>query len=1102
VYHLAIGPAFRHNSPLETPLPQYKTLAAVLIALAISTVAHAQTCSTVPTVNSINYSGSSCYGSSGSPSSSPCMIGNSVSFSAYLYWGQRSCDTYTWNFGDGTAPVTGSPYYVSHTYATIGSYTVTFTATNSVGSSTASATVNTAYGFMSVNYASSYNEGTTASVSVTRTYNKGAATVHYATSDGTAKAGTNYTATSGTLSFADGESTKSFTVPTLHDNVYTGSLYFTATISSPSTGYSIGTASTSVSINDIEPPPRVGFSATSYTIKENGGAKPITVIRSGDMTGTVQTGYTVYSGAVQSANGTLTFGPNETSKTFNVIPVDDNVYTGTRNAYMYLSSYYTTNGSAYVYVEDDEKPPTITVDDASVTEGNSGEATVTVTATISEPLQIYTYLYWNTQNQTATAGSDYRGASGSIQFLPGETKKTFNVTVFGDTVVEGNEIFNLYLQVSNGYGYPVLTRPFATCTILNDDIGIGPSELRIATGSTGTLSVRLAQPPSAPASIALTSSVPEVASVPDNLDVASGDQNVNIKVKGLQAGSATIRAVLPAALGGNTLTARVFVYDPVTLQVSPSALTIPLEASRVLTLSLNPPVGDATVIALQASSASVLDLPATVTIPPNGSATVTVKALKKQPAAITLTLPAQYGGASFLVPVDVVDVSTAPYVTQVAPANGPAGGGTAVAITGGNFTAPCSVTFGGSAATGIIVASATSITAVTPAHSSGAVDVDVTCGSNPAYSFTNGFTYLSAAAALTGVTPAFGSTAGGTLVRLSGTNLRSGCGVFFDTAPAHNVTYESPSALTAIVPRHGEASVDVSLRCGGDPMTLKSAFTYTSVDDPTPSISSVEPLFAAPGQAVTLTGFRFRAGDAISFGNYPAAVLSTTPDKHVVRVPEMPVGKASINLIDPNLRLTTTGPIFNVLEPVSPQITGISPASGAAGSEIVIEGRGFRAPYSFGLSDHEATLVSLAFDRAVIRVPHDISASSYPVAVLNAMHQIASVGPQFTVMANGPWIDSVTPGCATSDGMVAVTIHGGGFVGGATVTFGNNNATGISVADANTIRATAPACAVGAAKVTVKNPDGTTASLSDGFRYVSAYDPDGGCAARPRPMRR
>ena len=69
----------------------------------------------------------------------------------------------------------------------------------------------------------------------------------------------------------------------------------------------------------------------------------------------------------------------------------------------------------------------------------------------------------------------------------------------------------------------------------------------------------------------------------------------------------------------------------------------------------------------------------------------------------------------------------APTVTSVAPIHGSAAGGTAVTITGTVFAAPASVTFGGNAATSVIVVSATSITAVTPSHlTTGLVNVSVT----------------------------------------------------------------------------------------------------------------------------------------------------------------------------------------------------------------------------------------------------------------------------------------------------------------------------------------------------------------------------------------
>src|SRR6202042_120371 len=81
-----------------------------------------------------------------------------------------------------------------------------------------------------------------------------------------------------------------------------------------------------------------------------------------------------------------------------------------------------------------------------------------------------------------------------------------------------------------------------------------------------------------------------------------------------------------------------------------------------------------------------------------------------------------------------------PTVSSVSPNNGPAAGGTAVTITGTNFAAGATVTFGATAATNVVVVSSTSITATTPAGSAGAVTVTVTVNGQSG-SLTNGFTY-------------------------------------------------------------------------------------------------------------------------------------------------------------------------------------------------------------------------------------------------------------------------------------------------------------------------------------------------------------------------
>ena len=83
-----------------------------------------------------------------------------------------------------------------------------------------------------------------------------------------------------------------------------------------------------------------------------------------------------------------------------------------------------------------------------------------------------------------------------------------------------------------------------------------------------------------------------------------------------------------------------------------------------------------------------------------------------------------------------------PNITDVDPDNGPESGGTPVTITGSDFTSlgTTSVTFGGAAASNVVVVNTTTITCITPAHSAGDVNVVVTndFGSDTLY---NGFTY-------------------------------------------------------------------------------------------------------------------------------------------------------------------------------------------------------------------------------------------------------------------------------------------------------------------------------------------------------------------------
>src|SRR5262249_13716387 len=93
----------------------------------------------------------------------------------------------------------------------------------------------------SVNFQSQFENTGSFTVTVTRTNGAtGLVTVHYATADASATAPADYTATSGTLSFADGEVSKTIVVPIVDDNIPEGSESFTISLTNPTGGAVLG----------------------------------------------------------------------------------------------------------------------------------------------------------------------------------------------------------------------------------------------------------------------------------------------------------------------------------------------------------------------------------------------------------------------------------------------------------------------------------------------------------------------------------------------------------------------------------------------------------------------------------------------------------------------------------------------------------------------------------------------------------------------------------------------------------------------------------------------------------------------------------------------
>lgn len=181
-------------------------------------------------------------------------------------------------------------------------------------------------------------------------------------------------------------------------------------------------------------------------------------------------------------------------------------------------------------------------------------------------------------------------------------------------------------------------------------------------------------------------------------------------------------------------------------------------------------------------------------------------------------------------------------VTAVLPNAGPPGSAVDVRILGTGFQAGATVTMDG-AATNVTVVSSTLITATTPIHAAGTVDVVVT---NPAgQSVRLPAAYTFASLAITTISPASGLV--GDVVRIFGTGFATGAAVTFGTVSTR-VVQATSNTIMVMAPVHASGTVDVVVsNPDGESVTVTDGYTYQVV---TLSVSSN---VVAAGSQVTVS---------------------------------------------------------------------------------------------------------------------------------------------------------------------------------------------------------------------------------------------------------
>jgi Calx-beta domain len=178
-------------------------------------------------------------------------------------------------------------------------------------------------------------------------------------------------------------------------------------------------------------------------------------------------------GDYTAASGNVVLAPGTTSATVSVVVLGDTAREADETFAVNISS--PTNAllgtaTATGTILDDDVPPTVSVNDVDVVEGNSGTTAATFTVSLSRAPFVATSVQVDLVGSSllpkATILNDVKMTRLRVTFAPGQRTATVTALVTGDTVKEGNEKFNIRLSIPTG---ATLGKPIGVGTILNDD---------------------------------------------------------------------------------------------------------------------------------------------------------------------------------------------------------------------------------------------------------------------------------------------------------------------------------------------------------------------------------------------------------------------------------------------------------------------------------------------------------------------------------------------------------------------------------------------------------------------------------------------------------
>ena len=346
--------------------------------------------------------------------------------------------------------------------------------------------------------------------------NRGQVSVDFSTVNEAAVGGFDYMNRSGTLTFFDGETSKTFDVSVWDDWYFEGNESLRLLLSRPMGGAIMGTpsnAALTVVDNEFRRAGVLQFSLPDYVVSETNRVALIKVTRSGGAFGAVSVDFSTSDGTANDGWDytnrlrVLTFAPGQTSTSIAVPVINDTIDESNETVLLYLSN--PTGGAslgpqntARLVIKDNDAGGILNFRATrfSISE-TSAVATIVVRRT--RGLASGVTVDYRTQDGTAIHGFDYMENFGTLTFEAGELTKSFIVPLLDDDLPEGDETIRLLLSNATG-GARLGSISNAVLNVLDDELALQFSRETYSVSETGklaTIAVTRSGPTNRPVSV-------------------------------------------------------------------------------------------------------------------------------------------------------------------------------------------------------------------------------------------------------------------------------------------------------------------------------------------------------------------------------------------------------------------------------------------------------------------------------------------------------------------------------------------------------------------------------------------------------------------------